>query len=78
MKLVNFDLEVDPGTKMASNYTSHLVQIDVRHDPDIERLRERLAEASDPSSKQAARVVLFEGCDADRCRTAKAQGQVRR
>ncbi len=58
MKLVNFDLEVDPGTKMANNYTSHLVQIDVRHDPEIEKLRERLAEASEPASKQAARVAL--------------------
>jgi hypothetical protein len=64
MKLVNFDLEVDPGTKMASNYTSHLVQVDVRHDPEIEQLRQRLAEASDPASKQVARVALDEALNA--------------
>jgi len=32
MKLVDFDLDVDPGTQMPSNYTSHLVQIDVRNE----------------------------------------------
>jgi len=58
LKLVNFDLEVDPGTKMASNYTSHLVQVDVRHDPDVERKHERFDEASDLARKQAARVEL--------------------
>jgi hypothetical protein len=58
MKLINFDLEVDPGTKMASSYTSHLVQVDVRHDPEVEKLRERVDEASDPARKQAARVAL--------------------
>jgi hypothetical protein len=58
LKLVNFDLEVDPGTKMASNYTSHLVQVDVRHDPEVEKLRERFDQASDPGRKQATRVEL--------------------
>jgi len=58
LKLINFDLEVDPGTKMASNYTSHLVQVDVRHDPEVEKLRERVDDASDPARKQAARVEL--------------------
>ncbi|HEV8067454.1 MAG TPA: hypothetical protein VGP76_06945 [Planctomycetaceae bacterium] len=58
LKLINFDLEVDPGTKMASNYTSHLVQVDVRHDPDVERKHERFDEAADPARKQTARVEL--------------------
>ncbi len=58
LKLLNFDLEVDPGTKMASNYTSHLVQVDVRHDPEVERLHERFDEAADPARKQAARVEM--------------------
>jgi hypothetical protein len=58
LKLVNFDLEVDPGTKMASNYTSHVVQVDVRHDPDVERQRERFDDASEPARKQAARAEL--------------------
>jgi hypothetical protein len=58
LKLINFDLEVDPGTKMASNYTSHLVQVDVRHDPDVERKHERFDEASELARKQAARVEL--------------------
>ncbi len=58
MKLVNFDLEVDPGTKMASNYTSHLVQIDVRHDPEVERLHERFEEATEPARKQATHVEM--------------------
>jgi hypothetical protein len=60
LKLVNFDLEVDPGTKMASNYTSHLVQVDVRHDPEVERKHERFDEASEPARKQATRVELDE------------------
>jgi hypothetical protein len=58
LKLINFDLEVDPGTKMAGNYTSHIVQVDVRHEPEVERLRERFDEASDAGKKQAARVEL--------------------
>jgi hypothetical protein len=58
LKLINFDLEVDPGTKMASNYTSHLVQVDVRHDSDVERKHERFNETSDPARKQSARVEL--------------------
>jgi hypothetical protein len=58
LKLINFDLEVDPGTKTASNYTSHVVQVDVRHDPEIEKLHERFNEASDAAHKQAARVEL--------------------
>jgi hypothetical protein len=58
LKLINFDLEVDPGTKMAGNYTSHIVQVDVRHEPEVERLRERFDEASDLAKKQATRVEL--------------------
>jgi hypothetical protein len=60
IKLVNFDLEVDPGTKMAGNYTSHLVQVDVRHDPEVEKHRERFDQASEPARKQATRVELDE------------------
>jgi hypothetical protein len=60
LKLVNFDLEVDPGTKMAGNYTSHVVQVDVRHDAEVEKLRERFVEASEPARKQAAHVDLDE------------------
>jgi hypothetical protein len=60
LKLVNFDLEVDPGTKMAGGYTSHLVQVDVRHDPDVEHLREQFTEASDGARKQSARVELYD------------------
>jgi len=57
MKLINFDLEVDPGTKMAGNYTSHLVQVDVRHDPEVEKLQEKFHDA-DTARKQTARAAL--------------------
>jgi hypothetical protein len=70
MKLINFDLEVDPGTKMAGNYTSHLVQVDVRHDAEVERLREKFDEASDAGRKQTARVEL------DDAVTAKINSQL--
>jgi hypothetical protein len=72
LKLVNFDLEVDPGTKMAGNYTSHVVQVDVRHDPEIERLREKFDEASDAGRKQAARVAM------DDAITTKIDAQLQR
>jgi hypothetical protein len=55
VELVDFDLEVDPGTKTAGNYTSHILQVDVRNDRDIERLRARIGEARDPNQKQALR-----------------------
>jgi hypothetical protein len=59
LKLINFDLEVDPGTKMAGNYTSHLVQVDVRQDPEVEKAHERFTDAAaDPAHRQAARVDL--------------------
>jgi hypothetical protein len=60
LKLVNFDLEVDPGTKMASSYTSYVVQVDVRHNPEVEKLYEQFNDASDAAHKQAARVELDE------------------
>ena len=43
LKLVDFDLEVDPGTKMAANYTSRVIQVDVRNDPEVVKLREKVA-----------------------------------
>ena len=52
LKLVDFDLEVDPGTKMAGNYTSRVIQVDVRNDPEVEQLRERLAEPAIPRTSR--------------------------
>jgi hypothetical protein len=56
-KLVGFDLDVDPGTTTAANYTSRLVQIDVRNDSEVVELRramERIPDR-DRDAKQAAR-----------------------
>jgi hypothetical protein len=58
LKLVDFDLEVDPGTKTAANYTSRVIQIDVRNDPEVVRLREKLGKAGDAAQKQAVRDEL--------------------
>ena len=58
LKLVDFDLEVDPGTKMAANYTSHVIQVDVRNEAEVARLREKFAAASDPAQKQALHEEL--------------------
>lgn len=58
LKLVDFDLEVDPGTKTAANYTSRVIQVDVRNDPEIVRLREKLGTARDATQKQAIRDEL--------------------
>lgn len=58
LKLVDFDLEVDPGTKTAGNYTSRVIQIDVRNDPEVVRLREKLGTANDAAQKQAVRDEL--------------------
>lgn len=53
--LFDFDLEVDPGTKIAANYTSHLVQIDVRDEPEVRELREKLNKATTAEDKQKLR-----------------------
>ena len=58
LKLVDFDLEVDPGTKMAANYTSHVVQVDVRNESDVRRLRTAIDEARDPAQRQTSREEL--------------------
>ena len=58
LKLVDFDLDVDPGTKTAANYTSHVIQVDVRNDPEVKRLREDVAAASSPTQKQSLREEL--------------------
>jgi hypothetical protein len=58
LKLVNFDLEVDPGTKTAANYTSRVIQVDVRNDPEVVRLREKVDAARDAAHKQAIRDEL--------------------
>ncbi|MEZ6045696.1 MAG: hypothetical protein R3C11_08990 [Planctomycetaceae bacterium] len=52
MKLVQSDLDVDPGTNMAANYTSHLVQLDVRKHPEIVDLNEQLAAEDEPAKRQ--------------------------
>jgi hypothetical protein len=52
VQLVDFDLEVDPGTKTAANYTSHIVQVDVRDEPDVKRLREQVDAARTPEERQ--------------------------
>jgi hypothetical protein len=58
LKLVDFDLEVDPGTKTAGNYTSHVIQVDVRNDPEVIRLRDKVAKARDAAQKQQLRDEL--------------------
>lgn len=58
LKLVDFDLKVDPGTKMAANYTSRVIQVDVRDDPEVVRLREKVGAARDAAQKQAIRDEL--------------------
>jgi len=57
-QLFDFDLEVDPGTKTAANYTSHLVQIDVRDEPAVKELRDKLDRADDPHEKQRLREEI--------------------
>jgi hypothetical protein len=58
LKLVDFDLEVDPGTKMAANYTSRVIQVDVRNDAEVARLREKVGAAGSAGQKQALREEL--------------------
>ena len=58
LKLVDFDLEVDPGTKTAGNYTSRVIQVDVRNDPEVVKLREKVGAARDSAQKQAFRDEL--------------------
>ena len=58
LKLVDFDLEVDPGTKTAGNYTSRVIQVDVRNDPEVVKLREKVAGARDSAQKQTFRDEL--------------------
>jgi hypothetical protein len=43
---------------MAGNYTSHVVQVDVRHDRDVERLRGRLDDAASATERQSVREKL--------------------
>ena len=52
LKLVDFDLEVDPGTKTAGNYTSHVIQVDVRNDPEVVALEQKIDAARDAAEKQ--------------------------
>ena len=59
MKLVDFDLDVDPGTQMPSNYTSYLVQVDVRNEEDIPKLRAEYA-ASTGEQREELRHKLSE------------------
>jgi hypothetical protein len=55
VQLVDFDLDVDPGTRTAANYTSHVVQIDVRDEPKLRDLQEKIDNASDPTQRQSLR-----------------------
>lgn len=57
-QLVDFDLEVDPGTKTAANYTSHLVQIDVRDEPEVRELRGKIDRETNPAEKQRLREQI--------------------
>ena len=58
VKLLDFDLDVDPGTSMAANYTSHIVRIDVRNEPEVKQLRADLRKETDAAKKQEIRVTL--------------------
>lgn len=53
IKLLDFDLEVDPGTMKAGNYTSHVVLVDVRDEEEIKQLREELEGLSGAEKVQA-------------------------
>ena len=57
LKLVDFDLDVDPGTTMAANYTSHLIRIDIRDEEEIRELREKMQAASG-EDREELRVEL--------------------
>lgn len=57
-KLVEFDLDVDPGTRTAANYTSHLAQVDVRDKPEILALEQQITDASDAQQRQDLREQL--------------------
>ncbi|MAT14870.1 MAG: hypothetical protein CMJ46_06320 [Planctomyces sp.] len=58
MKLTDFDLDVDPGTSMAANYTSHVLLLDVRQHPEITALEEKLEAESDAAGRQALRTQV--------------------
>ncbi|MGE3314469.1 MAG: hypothetical protein AB7O26_05080 [Planctomycetaceae bacterium] len=62
-QLFDFDLEVDPGTKTAANYTSHLIQIDVRDEPEVRELRNKLDATSDAAEKQKLREEFLRTSD---------------
>lgn len=59
VKLVDFDLDVDPGTSMAANYTSHLIQVDVRDDNELLEMRSQLADSEDPEARQKLREQIL-------------------
>ncbi|MCA9042287.1 MAG: hypothetical protein KDA65_18185 [Planctomycetaceae bacterium] len=58
MKLIDFDLDVDPGTSMAANYTSHVLQLDVRNHPEMRELQQQRDSESDPASRQTLTTQL--------------------
>ncbi|QDU81700.1 ResB-like family protein [Polystyrenella longa] len=60
MKLLDFDLDVDPGTSMAANYTSHLLQLDVRNRAEITDLQEQLEAESNPAQRQVLSTQINE------------------
>ena len=53
LKLVDFDLDVDPGTKTAANYTSRVIQVDVRNDPEVVRLRKKSGRPAESARKES-------------------------
>ncbi len=58
VKLIDFDLDKDPGTSMAANYTSQVIVIDVRDEEEIKKLREKIEKAESREDKQKIRIEL--------------------
>jgi hypothetical protein len=58
VKLIDFDLDKDPGTSMAANYTSQVIVIDVRDEEEVKNLREKIGKAESREDKQKVRIEL--------------------
>lgn len=58
MKLIDFDLKVDPGTKTAGNYTSNVLLLDLRKHPDVVALETKIGQTSDAEERQKQKEEL--------------------
>ena len=55
VKLVDFELDLDPGSRMAGNYTSHIVIVDVRKDKKLSELKQECSKLKGSAKKEKLR-----------------------